>query len=535
MLDISILSLLLWLPIIGGFSLLLIKHEQSVRLAALSYTVLVFVLTLGLYASFDLNASGLQFVERYLWISLNNSFKVHYYLGVDGISVAFLLLNAFITPFVVLAAWESIQKRVAQYLAAFLIMEGIVNGVFMAQDALLFFIFFEAMLIPLFLVIGVWGGANRVYATIKFFLYTFLGSVFLLITLLYLQSKAHSFDLEALANYVVAKEKQPLIFFALLFAFGVKIPMVPVHTWLPDAHVEAPTGGSVILAAITLKVGGYAFLRLLLPVAPIALYEYAWLPMTLSIAAIIYIGLVALVQQDMKKLVAYSSIAHMGFVTLALFTASVMYATALNNTVLLTTMLQGGIVQMVSHGFISAALFLCVGILYERMHTREIAAYGGVANRMPTFAAFFVLFAMANAGLPGTSGFVGEFMIIASMAEHSFWVAATVAITLVIGAAYSLWLVRKVFYGEVENENVDKLQDINRREFSILTALAIAVLWLGLYPKPLLELIEPPLQSLSIHMAEELTVLNSCSDEQHAAGTCPVGVPDLQDIQRMKQ
>lgn len=529
MLNISILSVLLWLPIIGGFSLLLIRNEQSVRLTALLYTVLVFLLTLGLYIGFDLTAPGFQFVERYQWISAGTSFKVEYYLGVDGVSVAFLLLNAFITPLVVLAAWESVKKRVAQYLATFLIMQGIVNGVFMAQDALLFFIFFEAMLIPLFLVIGVWGGQNRVYATIKFFLYTFLGSVFLLITLIYLQRNAGSFEIEAFATHLVSKDKQLLIFFALLFAIGVKIPMIPVHTWLPDAHVEAPTGGSVILAAITLKVGGYAFLKLLLPVAPVPLSEYAWLPMTLSIAAIIYIGLVALVQEDMKKLIAYSSIAHMGFVTLALFTAYAMYAMALNNTILLTTMLQGGIVQMISHGFISAALFLCVGMLYDRMHTREIAAYGGVANRMPTFAAFFVLFAMANAGLPGTSGFVGEFMIITSMAEHNFWIAATVAITLVIGAAYSLWLVRKVFYGEVENENVDKLQDINRREFSILTILAIAVLWLGLYPKPLLDLIEPPLNTLSARTAEKLTVLNGCTPEQHAEGKCPVGVPVIQE------
>lgn len=524
MLDMPILSLLLWLPILGGFTLLLLRDEQQARVAALAISLLTFTASVWVWWVFDVSSPQLQFIERYDWIVIKDLFTIQYYLAVDGISLALLLLNVFITPFVVLASWGSVKTGVAQYLAIFLLMEGIVNGVFMAQDAMLFFIFFEAMLIPLFLVIGIWGGENRVYATIKFFLYTFLGSVFFLISLIYLEQKTGTFEIAKLHQLLVSPDKQTFIFFAFLLAFGVKIPMWPVHTWLPDAHVEAPTGGSVILAAITLKVAGYAFLRLMLPVVPDALLSLALIPVILSVTAILYIGLVALVQEDMKKLIAYSSISHMGFVTLAIFVAYLMYEREFN-PILLSSLLQGSIVQMVSHGFISAALFLSIGVLYDRMHTREIAAYGGVANRMPWFAAFFVLFAMANSGLPGTSGFVGEFMIIANIASYASWLALLVALTLVIGAAYSLWLVKKVFYGEVANADVDGLQDINKRESILLGGLAIAILWLGLYPKPLLELIEPPVKQITSDITLKINFRsrNKCTPDQEEP--CPVWDP----------
>jgi len=491
-----LLSFLIWLPIIGGLVLLTIgdggdvKSSQArlMRMAALAFTLLAFLASIGLYMSFDNTEPGMQFIERVPWIE---TFNVWYYLGVDGISAPLILLTTFITPLVVIAGWDSIKDRPAQYFAAFLILEGLMIGVFSALDGLLFYVFWEAMLIPMFLIIGVWGGERRIYATLKFFLYTFLGSVLMLVAFIYLYLQTGGFDLFGFMNVSLGMTAQKLIFLAFLVAFAVKVPMWPVHTWLPDAHVEAPTGGSVILAAIMLKMGGYGFVRLSLPIVPDGSEYFAGLMIALSLIAVVYIGFVALMQKDMKKLIAYSSIAHMGFVTLGMF---LMWSIASNTGAGLG--MTGAMVQMISHGLISGAMFLCVGVLYDRMHSRQIGDYGGVANTMPTFAAFMVLFAMANAGLPGTSGFVGEFMVIIASFKANFWYAFLAATTLILGAAYTLWMVKRVLYGEVANDNVLALKDLNAREFVVLTVLAISVLLVGLWPAPLVDMMNTTIEQL---------------------------------------
>jgi NADH-quinone oxidoreductase subunit M len=489
-----ILSLLTWLPIAGGILVLLFgdKRIQAGRWLALFTALAVFVLSLPLYTHFDVAKFAFQFTERLPWIP---AFHSDYYLGIDGISLPLILLTTFITIPVVIAAWTVIEQRPAQYYAAFLIMEGLMIGVFSALDGLLFYFFWEAMLIPMFLIIGVWGGPRRVYATLKFFLYTFLGSVFMLVALIYMVLKTGDFSIKAFHELPLTATEQMWIFFAFLAAFAVKIPMVPVHTWLPDAHVEAPTGGSVVLAAIMLKMGGYGFLRFALPITPDASREFDWLLIGLSLIAVVYIGFVALVQTDMKKLIAYSSIAHMGFVTLGSFIAFDIYM----NTGSFDGAgmgIDGAMVQMVSHGLISGALFLCVGVMYDRVHSREISAYGGVINTMPKFAAFFVLFALANAGLPGTSGFVGEFLVILASFKANFWYASLAALTLILGAAYTLWLVKRVVFGAVANHHVAELKDINYREFIILAALAVAVIALGVWPAPITDLMQSTVQHL---------------------------------------
>ena len=494
-----ILSMTIWLPIIGGLLVLASgdKAPGVSRWLALFVAVATFLVSLPLYSGFDNATAQMQFVEKVAWIP---SFDVHYYLGVDGISMPLILLTTFITILVVIAGWEVIQYRPSQYMAAFLVMEGVMVGVFAALDAMLFYVFWEAMLIPMFLIIGVWGGPNRVYATIKFFLYTFLGSVFMLVALIYMYFKSGSMEILDFHSLQLNLFEQILIFIAFLLAFAVKVPMWPVHTWLPDAHVEAPTGGSVILAAIMLKIGGYGFLRFSLPITPDASSELDWLIITMSLVAVVYIGFVALVQQDMKKLVAYSSIAHMGFVTLGFFI--VFAITQQSGDAAGAEMgVQGGMVQMVSHGFISAAMFLCIGVLYDRMHSRQINDYGGVVNKMPWFAAFMVFFAMANAGLPGTSGFVGEFMVILASFRADFWYAFLAATTLIIGAAYTLWMVKRVVYGEIGNDNVAALEDINKREFLVLGSLAVAVLVLGLWPAPLIDVMNVSIENLLKHIA----------------------------------
>ncbi|MES9845549.1 MAG: NADH-quinone oxidoreductase subunit M [Candidatus Sedimenticola sp. PURPLELP] len=497
--DWPILSLTIWLPIIGGLLVLASgdKAANATRWTALVVAILTFIVSLPLYSSFDPSTAQMQFVERMPWIS---HFSIEYYLGVDGISMPLIILTTFITVFVIIAGWEVIQYKPSHYMAAFLIMEGVMVGVFSALDAMLFYVFWEAMLIPMFLIIGVWGGPNRVYATIKFFLYTFFGSVFMLVALIYMYFQADSFDILAFHDLKLGLTEQILIFIAFLMAFAVKVPMWPVHTWLPDAHVEAPTGGSVILAAIMLKIGGYGFLRFSLPITPDASSHLDWLIITMSLIAVVYIGFVALVQQDMKKLIAYSSIAHMGFVTLGFFIAfMIMNNTASESGAILG--LEGGMVQMISHGFISAAMFLCVGVLYDRLHSREIGDYGGVINTMPIFGAFMVFFAMSNAGLPGTSGFVGEFMVILASFRADFWFAFLAATTLIIGAAYTLWMVKRVVFGKVANDNVAALEDINNRELLVLGSLAIAVLVLGLWPAPLVEVMDVSIENLLKHIA----------------------------------
>ncbi|MCW8908687.1 MAG: NADH-quinone oxidoreductase subunit M, partial [Sedimenticola sp.] len=470
---------------------------NATRWTALTIAILTFLVSLPLYSGFDSGTAGMQFVERASWIEL---FKIEYYLGVDGISMPLIILTTFITIFVIIAGWEVIQYKPSHYMAAFLIMEGVMVGVFSALDAMLFYVFWEAMLIPMFLIIGVWGGPNRVYATIKFFLYTFFGSVFMLVALIYMYFQADSFDILAFHDLKMGLDVQILIFIAFLMAFAVKVPMWPVHTWLPDAHVEAPTGGSVILAAIMLKIGGYGFLRFSLPITPDASSHLDWLIIAMSLIAVVYIGFVALVQQDMKKLIAYSSIAHMGFVTLGFF---IVFMIAGNSDASGGAMLgmEGGMVQMVSHGFISAAMFLCVGVLYDRIHSREIADYGGVVHTMPIFAGFMVFFAMANAGLPGTSGFVGEFMVILASFRADFWFAVLAATTLIIGAAYTLWMVKRVVFGAVGNDKVAALNDISAREFLVLGSLAVAVLVLGLWPAPLVEVMDASVANLLKHIA----------------------------------
>ncbi|MES9987778.1 MAG: NADH-quinone oxidoreductase subunit M [Candidatus Thiodiazotropha endolucinida] len=496
--DWPILSLTVWLPIIGGFMVLASgdREANATKWTALIIAILTFIVSLPLWFAFDSSTSSMQFVERVPWIP---SFDVEYYMGIDGISMPLIILTTFITPLVVIAGWEVIKYRPSQYMAAFLIMEGVMVGVFSALDAMLFYVFWEAMLIPMFLIIGIWGGANRVYATIKFFLYTFLGSVFMLVALIYMYFQSGSFDILGYHALKLDLTEQILIFIAFLLAFAVKVPMWPVHTWLPDAHVEAPTGGSVVLAAIMLKIGGYGFLRFSLPITPDASHTLDWLIIGMSLIAVVYIGFVALIQQDMKKLIAYSSIAHMGFVTLGFF---IVFIISQNNAGSGAALgVQGGMVQMVSHGFISAALFLCVGVLYDRLHSREIKDYGGVVNTMPVFGAFMVFFAMANAGLPGTSGFVGEFMVILASFRADFWYAFLAATTLIIGAAYTLWMVKRVVFGDVTNEGVAALEDMNQREYIVLGTLAAAVLLLGLWPAPLVEVMDASVNNLLQHIA----------------------------------
>ncbi len=484
-----LLSLAIWVPIAAGALVLAVGGDERAplqRWLALAGAVLGFAVTLPLYAGFDASSAAMQFVELAPWIQ---SFNVNYHLGVDGISVLFILLNSFITITVVVAAWTAVETRVGQYLAAFLLLSGLLNGVFGALDAVLFYVFFEATLIPMFIIIGIWGGPNRVYAALKFFLYTLFGSLLMLVALLYLyNSSGGSFSILDWHRLPLPLAAQVLLFFGMLFAFAVKVPMWPVHTWLPDAHTEAPTGGSVVLAAILLKLGAYGFVRFTLPILPDASRELAWLMIALSLIAVGYIGLVALVQTDMKKLIAYSSISHMGFVTLGFFIFNA-YG------------VEGALVQSISHGFVSAALFFCVGVLYDRMHTRMISDYGGVVNTMPKFAALMMLFAMANSGLPATSGFVGEFMVIMGAMQANFWLAFVAATTLVFGAAYTLWMYKRVMFGPVANAHVAALKDLNSRETIVLGALAVAVLFMGVYPLPFTEVMHASVNELLRHVA----------------------------------
>ncbi len=503
MTDFPLLSLLIWLPIFGGLLLLAMGEERKAlaRWVALLIATVTLIVSIPLYTGYDVTAVGpatIQFEELHPWI---DTFSINYHLGIDGISMPLVLLTTFIGVLIVLGGWEVIKVRVTQYLAAFLILEGLMIGVFSALDAILFYIFFEAMLIPMFLIIGMWGGPNRVYATLKFFLYTFLGSVFMLVALIYLYRQGGSFGILDMHQQPLAMQAQIWIFLAFLIAFAVKIPMFPVHTWLPDAHVEAPTGGSVVLAAIMLKIGGYGFLRFSLPITPDASAHLDLLLITLSLIAVVYIGFVAIAQQDMKKLIAYSSISHMGFVTLGVFIAFAVMNNA-ETPQAAGLGVEGAIVQMVSHGFISAALFFCIGVMYDRLHSRQIADYGGVVNTMPWFAGFMVLFAMANSGLPGTSGFVGEFMVVLAAFQANFWYAFLAAGTLILGAAYSLWLIKRVIYGKVNNSRVASLSDINGREALILGSLAAAVLLFGIWPNPLLEITHTSVDNLLTHIAQ---------------------------------
>lgn len=484
-----LLSLAIWIPIVSGAIVLATGGDRNAPLArmlALLGAVASFLITLPLWIGFDVATPGMQFVELSPWIP---SFNINYHLGVDGISMLFVVLNAFITIIVVAAGWEVIQSKVAQYMAAFLIMSGLMNGIFTALDGILFYVFFEASLIPLYLIIGVWGGPNRVYAAIKFFLYTLFGSLLFLVAQMYLfLHSGGSFSILDWHKLPIEMGPQLWIFAAFLIAFAVKVPMWPVHTWLPDAHVEAPTGGSIVLAAIGLKLGAYGFLRFSLPIVPDASHELAGLVIALSLIAVVYIGFVALVQGDMKKLVAYSSIAHMGFVTLGFFMFSALS-------------IEGALVQMVSHGFVSGAMFFCIGVMYDRVHSRQIGDYGGVVNTMPKFAALFMLFSMANAGLPATSGFVGEFMVILGAVKFNFWVAFAAATSLILGAAYSLWMYKRVIFGDVANKHVAELTDINGREFAILSVLAICTLWMGLYPQPFTDVMHASVNDLLRHVA----------------------------------
>ncbi|MBQ5939058.1 MULTISPECIES: NADH-quinone oxidoreductase subunit M [unclassified Massilia] len=482
------LSLAIWLPVLFGLIVLAVGRDKNAgltRMLSLVGAVVSFLPTLPLIANFDNAAHGMQFYESASWIE---RFNVFYKLGVDGLSLWFVPLTAFITIIVVLAAWQVIEERVAQYMGSFLVLSGLMIGVFCAMDGLLFYFFFEATLIPMYIIIGVFGGPNRVYAAFKFFLYTFFGSLLTLVAIVYLYNMSGSFDILEWHRLPLTMKEQVLIFIAFFMAFAVKVPMWPVHTWLPDAHVEAPTGGSVVLAAIMLKLGAYGFLRFSLPITPDASHYLAPVVIVLSLIAVIYIGLVALVQKDMKKLVAYSSIAHMGFVTLGFFMFNDLGV-------------QGGLMQSISHGFVSGAMFLCIGVLYDRVHSREIADYGGVVNTMPKFAAFAVLFSMANAGLPATSGFIGEFMVILGAVEFNFWTGLLAGTALILGAAYSLWMVKRVVFGAIVHKHVAELTDLNGREFAILGVLAIATLWMGLYPAPIAETLQTSVADLLQHVA----------------------------------
>ncbi|MBS0469026.1 MAG: NADH-quinone oxidoreductase subunit M [Proteobacteria bacterium] len=486
----GLLSLAIWTPIVFGVLLLAIGSDKQpgvARWLALIGSLLGLAVTVPLISGFDTGTAVMQFVEKSLWIA---RFNMHYHLGVDGISMWFVPLTAFITVIVIIASWESITERVYQYMAAFLILSGLMAGVFSALDGMLFYVFFEATLIPMYLIIGMWGGPNKIYAAFKFFLYTLLGSLLTLVAFIYLYVQAGgSFDIATWQKLPLGATAQTLLFFALFAAFAVKVPMWPVHTWLPDVHVEAPTGGSVVLAAIMLKLGAYGFVRFSLPIAPDAAHEWAWLMITFSLIAVIYVGFVAIVQKDMKKLVAYSSVAHMGFVTLGFFIFNDLGVS-------------GGLAQMIAHGFVSGAMFLCIGVLYDRVHSRQIADYGGVVNTMPKFAAFALLFFMANCGLPATAGFIGEWMVIIASVRFNFWIGLGAAMALILGASYSLWMYKRVYLGDVTNDNVRNMKDINAREFLILAVLAIAVLYMGIYPKPFTDVMDVSVAELLKHVAQ---------------------------------